>query len=90
MTKADFIKKVATTSGYTQKDVGAVLDVITDSIMETVASGDEIKLAGFGTFCVAERAERQGRNPQTGEIMTFPATKAPKFKASGAFKDAVN
>ena len=55
-----------------------------------LAKGDKISLVGFGTFEVAERAEREGRNPQTGETMKIAASKAPKFKAGKALKDSVN
>ena len=90
MKKTDVIKAVATKTGYTQKDIGTVLDTIVAVISEAVASGDEVNISGFGKFSVSERAERQGRNPQTGEAITIAASKSPKFKASKAFKDVVN
>lgn len=64
----------------------AFLDVIKDAMV----AGEKIQLVGFGTFEVSERAAREGRNPQTGETMQIAASKAPKFKAGKALKDAVN
>ena len=90
MNKTDLIKKVAMVGGYTQKDVSAVLDIFTTTIMETIVAGDKVAIAGFGTFDVSERKEREGRNPQTGASITISASKSPKFKAAKAFKDAVN
>ena len=90
MKKNDMIKVVATKTGYTQKDIGTVLDTIIDTIIETVASGDEVSITGFGKFGITERAERQGRNPQTGETITIAASKSPKFKAASTFKTSVN
>ncbi|GFO67496.1 hypothetical protein GMLC_10750 [Geomonas limicola] len=58
-------------------------------VTEALKSGDRVSFAGFGTFEVTERAARQGRNPQTGETMQLKASKAPKFKAGKALKDAV-
>ncbi|WP_183360355.1 HU family DNA-binding protein [Geomonas limicola] len=68
-----------------EKGVNAFLEVVT----EALKSGDRVSFAGFGTFEVTERAARQGRNPQTGETMQLKASKAPKFKAGKALKDAV-
>lgn len=91
MNKNETVKKVASKiEGATQKDIAVVIDTLVETIVESVASGEKVALAGFGTFDVAERAERQGRNPKTGEAMTIAASKAPKFKAAKAFKDAVN
>ena len=64
----------------------AFLEVIKDAMV----AGEKIQLVGFGTFEVSERAAREGRNPQTGETMQIAASKAPKFKAGKALKDAVN
>ena len=78
--KADFKKTEA------EKAVNAVVDAITDAMIE----GDKVQLVGFGTFEVRERAAREGKNPQTGEKISIPASKVPAFKAGKAFKDAVN
>ena len=89
MNKNELISKVAETSGFTKKDTGIVIDALVKAITDAVASGEKVQLIGFGTFEAVERAAREGRNPQTGETMTIAASKAPKFKAGKAFKDAV-
>ena len=76
--------------GVTVKDTGIFVEATIKAIQNAVIAGEKVQLVGFGTFEVVERAERQGRNPKTGEAMTIAASKAPKFKAGKAFKDAVN
>ena len=90
MNKADLIATAAEKAEVSKKDTEAVLNAITSTIIEAVSKGDAVQLIGFGTFDVAERGERTGRNPQTGEEMTIKASKSPKFKAGKAFKDSVN
>ena len=91
MNKTDLIKNVsAQIEGATQKDVAVIVDTVLETIVNTVASGEKVSLAGFGNFEVAERPAREGRNPKTGEAMTIAASKTPKFKAGKALKDEVN
>ena len=90
MNRTELVEAMANQSGLTKKDTEAALKAFTDVIAEELKKGEKIQLVGFGTFEVAERAERTGRNPQTGEEMTIAACKAPKFKAGKALKDAVN
>jgi len=73
-----------------KKDAEAALKAFTDVVAEELKKGEKIQLVGFGTFEVSERAERTGRNPQSGKEMVIPASKAPKFKAGKALKDMVN
>ena len=75
--------------GVTIKDTGIFVEATIKAIQDAVIAGEKVQLIGFGTFETVERAERQGRNPKTGESMTIAASKAPKFKVSKAFKDAV-
>ena len=89
MNTAEMIKAVANKTGYTQKDVAAMVDAMVDTVVGTVAAGDTVRIAGFGTFGVTERAARTGVNPQTGAKLDIAASKSPKFKAASAFKDAV-
>lgn len=89
MTKKDFISAVAEKTGLTKKDAEAALNATLTIIGDELAAGGEVQFTGFGTFCVKERAARQGKNPQTGEIISIPAGKAPAFKAGKALKDAV-
>lgn len=90
MNKADLVAIVAEKADLTKKEAAAAVDAVMTSIIEDVAAGNKVQLIGFGTFETSTRAEREGRNPQTGEAMTIPATVVPKFKAGKAFKDAVN
>lgn len=90
MNKADLVAIVAEKADLTKKEAVAAVDAVMTSIIEDVAAGNKVQLIGFGTFETSTRAEREGRNPQTGEAMTIPAIVVPKFKAGKAFKDAVN
>lgn len=90
MNKKEMIKAISEKLGITQKAAGEQVDAILEVITETLVAGDEVKIVGFGTFSVAERAAREGRNPATGETIQIAASKAPKFKASKALKDTVN
>lgn len=76
---------VTITKGNTSK----VIDAIVSTIVDTVASGEEVAISGLGKFVVAEREARMGRNPQTGETIEIAASKLPKFKASSTFKAVV-
>ena len=90
MNKAELIAAVAESANMTKKDTEAVLKAFTDVVTEELKNGGKVQLVGFGTFEVSERTAREGRNPKTGETMTIEASKAPKFKAGKALKDAVN
>ena len=79
MNKTELVNAIA------EKAVAAVLDSITDAL----AQGDKVQIVGFGTFEVRARAEKQGRNPKTGEAMIVPASNLPAFKAGKALKEAV-
>ncbi|MBR4026893.1 MAG: HU family DNA-binding protein [Lachnospiraceae bacterium] len=90
MNKAELVAAIAEKSALSKKDAEAALKAFTDVVAEELQKGEKIQLVGFGTFEVSERAERIGRNPQTGEEMIIPASKAPKFKAGKALKDSIN
>jgi len=89
MNKAELIAAVAEKAELSKKEAEKVLAVFTDIVTEELVKGERVAITGFGTFEVANRAEREGRNPKTGEPMTIAATKAPKFKAGKLLKDAV-
>jgi len=89
MNKADFVQAIAERMGSTQTDAGKSLDATIAIISEALANGDEVKLPGFGTFQVVERAATKGRNPRTGEEIVIPASKQPKFKPGIELKRAV-
>jgi len=73
----------------TKKDLGIIVEGVLKAIQDEVVAGGKVQLVGFGTFEAVERAARDGRNPLNGEAMKIAASKAPKFKAGKAFKDAV-
>lgn len=89
MNKADLVKEVAKVTETKAKAQEAV-DCVFSAITEALAKGDSVSLVGFGTFKVSDRAARTGRNPQTGEAINIPASKAPRFVPGKALKDAVN
>ena len=90
MNKADLVSAIVEKAELSKKDVEKALKAFEEVVAEELKNGGKVQLVGFGTFEVAERAERVGRNPQTGENMTISASKAPKFKVGKALKDAVN
>ena len=90
MNKTELAAAVAEKTGLAKKDAAAAVQAFTDVISEELKKGEKVQIVGFGTFEVSERAAREGRNPQTGETMVIAASKAPKFKAGKALKDAVN
>ena len=90
MNKAELVAVMAEKAEISKKDAEKALKAFTEVVGEELKKGEKIQLVGFGTFEVAERAARTGRNPQTGAEMKIPASKAPKFKAGKALKDMVN
>ena len=90
MNKTELVAAMAEKAGLSKKDAEAELKAFTETVAEELKKGEKIALVGFGTFEVSERAAREGRNPQTGAPMTIAASKAPKFKAGKALKDAIN
>ncbi|MDO8895401.1 MAG: HU family DNA-binding protein [Nitrosomonas sp.] len=88
MNKTELIEAVATRSNTTKTQTTAMLNGLLEVIQETMASGSDVQLVGFGTFSVTERASREGRNPATGVTMTIPAKKVVKFKPGKALSDA--
>lgn len=89
MNKTDLVNIVAEKVSGSRKDADNAVNAVFAAISEALAAGDNVQLIGFGTFEVRERAEKQGRNPKTGEPLTVPAAKVPAFKAGKALKDAV-
>lgn len=90
MNKTELVTAMAKETGVSKKDVEAVLKAFIDVVSEELKNDGKVQLVGFGTFEVTHRAEREGRNPQTGGMMLIPASKAPKFKAGKALKEIVN
>ena len=90
MSKTELVAAIAERTGLTKKDSEAAVNAFVETLTEQLKKGEKVQLIGFGTFEVSERAERTGRNPQTGKEMTIAASKAPKFKAGKALKDSLN
>ena len=90
MNKTELIVTMADQAGLSKKDAEMALKAFTDVVADELKKGGKVQLVGFGTFEVSKRAEREGRNPQTGSIMKIPASKTPKFKAGKALKDSIN
>lgn len=90
MNKTELINAMSEKMGTTKKAATEAIEAFVETVVETVTTGEEVNISGLGKFSVVERAEREGRNPATGETITIAASKAPKFKAGKAFKDAVN
>ena len=87
MNRTELIAAVAEKAELSKKDAEKAF---TEAVSEELANGGKIQLVGFGTFEVAERAAREGRNPKTGETMPIAASKSPKFKPGKALKDMIN
>lgn len=90
MNKAELIAAVAEKTNLSKKDAENAMKAFTEIVVEQLKNGEKVQMVGFGTFEVSERAEREGRNPLTGEKMQIKASKSPKFKAGKALKDAIN
>ncbi len=89
MTKEELIEKVATGAKLSKADAARALDATINAVKGALKKGQKVTLVGFGTFSVAKRKARQGRNPRTGETITIKAAKVPKFSAGKALKSAV-
>nr|WP_192928450.1 MULTISPECIES: nucleoid-associated protein HU-beta [Photobacterium] len=88
--KTQLVDKIAENADISKASAGRALDAFIDAVSDTLKTGDQVALVGFGTFSVRERAARTGRNPQTGEEIQIAAAKVPGFKAGKALKDSVN
>ncbi len=89
MNKSELVAVMAEKSGLTKKDAEKALNAFFDGVIDALKGGDKVQLIGFGSFEVKTRAERKGRNPQTKQEITIPASKVPAFKVGKAFKDAI-
>ena len=90
MNKAELIRSVASSAGISNTDAARAVDGVFETITDTLRSGSDVRLAGFGSFSVVDRKATSGRNPRTGEAISIPASRQPKFKAGKTLKDAVN
>jgi len=90
MNKTELVAAIAEKTQLTKKDSEMALKAFINVVSEELKKGEKIQLVGFGTFEVSDRAARTGKNPQTGNAIDIPASKAPKFKAGKALKETVN
>lgn len=90
MNKTELVSAIAERAELSKKDAEKALKAFEDVITDELVNNKDVRLVGFGTFDVLERAAHTGRNPQTKEPMEIPASKAPRFRAGKALKDAVN
>jgi DNA-binding protein HU-beta len=90
MNKAELVAAIAEKTELSKKDSEKALKAFVDVVTEELTKGEKVQLVGFGTFEVANRPARTGRNPQTKEVIPIAASKAPKFKAGKALKDVIN
>ncbi len=90
MNKTELVAAIAEQADLSKKDAEKALKAFVDVVTDELKKGEKIQLVGFGSFEVADRAARTGINPLTKKPMDIPASKAPKFKAGKALKDAVN
>ncbi len=90
MNKAELVAAISEKSQLSKKDAEKALKAFEEVVTEQLVKNEKVQLVGFGTFDVAQRAAREGRNPQTNEKMQIEASKAPRFKAGKALKDAIN
>jgi DNA-binding protein HU-beta len=89
MTKAELIDKIASGTGLSKADASRALDTTLNSVKAAMKKGQKVTLVGFGTFSVSKRKSRKGRNPRTGDVITIPAAKVPKFTAGKSLKDYI-
>ena len=90
MTKQEFIQKVATKSGLSNRDAGKAVDAFLDTVTDTLKGGGDVAFTGFGKFSTQQRAARMGVNPRNpGEKVHIPAARVPKFSAGSGLKSAV-
>lgn len=90
MNKGDLISKIAESAKLTKAQSANALNAVLDSVGGALKKGDKVTLIGFGTFSVANREARQGRNPQTGKTIKIAAKKVVKFKAGKELSESVN
>jgi DNA-binding protein HU-beta len=89
MNKTDLISVVASKSKLTKTDASKVVDAMLESITKALRKKEEVRLVGFGTFSITNRAATNGRNPRTGAVIKIPAKRLPKFKAGKALREVV-
>lgn len=90
LTKAQIIEEVRTKNGFTLKESIKTVETLMEIMKQTLESGEDVLISGFGKFCVKDKKERRGRNPATGEVLMLGARKVVTFKSSGKLRKIVN
>ena len=90
MTKADLVEKIQTKCGFSKKESADMLETVFAIMKNTLESGEKLKISGFGNFEVKQKADRRGRNPQTGETIIIEARRVLAFKPSTLLRQAIN
>jgi integration host factor subunit alpha len=90
MTKADIFEKVQESTGLTRKESAEMVEEVFSIMKSTLESGEDLKVSGFGKFIVKQKANRRGRNPQTGESLTIESRRILTFKPSNLLREAIN
>jgi len=90
LTKSQIVKEIRTRNGFSRKKSTETVETLLEIIKQTLASGKDVLISGFGKFCVKEKTERKGRNPATGGDMMLAPRKVVTFKCSGKLRDRVN
>ena len=90
MTKAEIVEHIYEKVGFSKKESAELVEKVFEIIKETLASGEKVKISGFGNFVVREKNSRIGRNPQTGQEITITARRVLTFKPSQVLKNALN
>jgi DNA-binding protein HU-beta len=88
--KNDLVNQVSDNTGLSKSDSAKAVDSVLDTITNTLKSGGDVRLVGFGTFLVSKRKATTGRNPQTGAAINIPAANVPKFRPGKALKESLN
>jgi len=90
MTKADIVEEIYERVGFSKKESADLVETVFSVIKDTLASGQKVKISGFGNFVVREKNARKGRNPQTGEEILLGARRVLTFKPSLVLKNGLN
>jgi integration host factor subunit alpha len=90
LTKAQIVESIQNQIGFTQKGSSEIVETLLEIIKNTLESGEDVLISGFGKFCIKEKKERKGRNPATGNAMMLSPRKIVTFKCSGKLRDQIN
>lgn len=90
LTKIQIVESIHNQIGFTQKGSSEIVETLLEIIKNTLESGEDVLISGFGKFCVKEKKERKGRNPATGDAMMLAPRKIVTFKCSGKLRDRIN